>query len=243
MVVKPLGLVLAAPFLVHAQFSTRLNPATSKSFEDYQKAAEARMDWSARFTGAKPGTVTVTPSGREGSVEVKDGMIHDWASATVAPGVTVDQVLRVLQNYDDYKNVYAPEVTESKLLSRLGNHWRPYLRIVKKKGLTVVLNSEYEVEYKALGGGRWAVVSRSTKIAELDGDKELPPGDGQGFLWRLNAYWSIEPRPEGVYLECRTISLSRDIPTGLGWAVRPIVSSLPRESLRATLEATVRALR
>jgi len=47
----------------------------------------------------------------------------------------------------------------------------------------------------------------------------------------------------GVYLECRTISLSRNIPTGLGWIIRPMVSSLPRESLTATLESTVRALK
>jgi hypothetical protein len=59
----------------------------------------------------------------------------------------------------------------------------------------------------------------------------------------LNAYWLIEPRPGGVYLECRTISLSRNIPTGLGWIIRPMVSSLPRESLTATLEATVRAVK
>jgi hypothetical protein len=85
--------------------------------------------------------------------------------------------------------------------------------------------------------------SRSTRIAELDGDRELPTGSGHGFLWRLNAYWFIEPRPEGVYLECRSISLSRDVPFVLSLAVKPFVTSVPRESLQSTMEATIRALR
>ena len=62
------------------------------------------------------------------------------------------------------------------------------------------------------------------------------------FLWRLNTYWLIEPRPEGVYLECRAISLSRDIPFGRS-LVEPFLTSVPRESLQSTLDATVRALR
>ena len=40
----------------------------------------------------------------------------------------------------------------------------------------------------------------------------------------------------------RTISLTRDLPPGLGWMLRPMVSTLPRESLQKTLEATLRAV-
>jgi hypothetical protein len=86
------------------------------------------------------------------------------------------------------------------------------------------------------------MTSRSTSIREVDDGRTLPVGTGRGFLWRLNAYWLIEPRPNGVYIECRTISLSRDVPFGLGFAVGPFVRSLPPESLQATLDATVRAL-
>ena len=242
-VVRPMWLILMAAATLPAQFTTRLSPATEQAFEDYRKPAEARMNWVARFTAAPSAGITIAPFGREGFVSVPHGMIHDWAAATVAHGATVDKVLAILQNYDGYKSVYAPEVTDSKLLSREGNSWRAYLRIVKHQGLTAVLNSEYDVEYRPLDQGRWAVISRSIKMTELDGARELAPGTGHGFLWRLNAYWLMEPRPNGVYLECRTISLSRDIPTGLGWAIRPLVASLPRDSLEATLEATVRALR
>jgi hypothetical protein len=175
-------------------------------------------------------------------MEVKDGMIHDWIAAIVVPGATVDRTLAVLQNYAEYKNIYRGDVTESRLLRREGDLWQIHLRMVKKQIFTVVLNGDFDVQYHALGNNRWSVTSRSTRIAELDGDRELPPGTSRGFLWRINAYWLIEPRPEGVYLECRAISLSRAIPFGLGLA-QPFLTTVPRESLQSTMEATLRALR
>jgi len=43
-------------------------------------------------------------------------------------------------------------------------------------------------------------------------------------------------------VECRAISLSRNVPLGLGWLIEPIIQKLPRESLINTLDATRRAL-
>ncbi len=151
------------------------------------------------------------------------------------------KALAVFQNYAAYKTVFAPEVVESKLLEKKNNHWKAYLKIKRKKVLTAVLNSEYDVEYRQLGEGRWAILSRSIKINEVDGDRELPNGEGHGYLWRLNAYWLLEARPGGLYMECRSISLTRDVPRGFGWAIASIVENLPRESLQATVEAAARA--
>ena len=70
----------------------------------------------------------------------------------------------------------------------------------------------------------------------------LPPDTGYGFLWRLNSYWRFQERDGGVCLECRAISLSRDVPFGLGWIFEPIIQTLPKESLIKTLESTRHAL-
>ena len=43
---------------------------------------------------------------------------------------------------------------------------------------------------------------------------------------------------DGVILQCEAISLTRDIPTGLGWMVGPFVTKIPRESLEFTMTAT-----
>jgi hypothetical protein len=67
-------------------------------------------------------------------------------------------------------------------------------------------------------------------------------GNDHGFLWRLNSYWRFEERDGGVYIECEAISLTRDVPTGLGWLIEPIVRQLPAESLVNTLRATRNAI-
>ena len=67
-------------------------------------------------------------------------------------------------------------------------------------------------------------------------------GQDSGYLWRLNSYWRFEQRPEGVYVQCESITLTRGIPFGLGWLVGPFVTSIPRETLAFTLETTRAAL-
>jgi hypothetical protein len=73
-------------------------------------------------------------------------------------------------------------------------------------------------------------------------EKVLPPDTGHGFLWRLYSHWRFEERDDGVYVECRAISLTRDVPFGLRWAIEPIIQKLPQESLTKTLEAARTAL-
>jgi hypothetical protein len=236
-------LILTRAFPLAAQFQVHLNPKTDQAFEDYRKTTEAQLNGRPRFTsGLKPGQVEIVPANSKGPMDIPDGLIHDWIAATIVPGATVDKTIALLQNYADYKNIYRGDVADSKLLRRDGDVWHIYLRLVKRQVFTVVLNSEFDVQYRPLGNNRWSLLSRSTRIAEVDGDRELPPGQGRGFLWRLNSYWLLEPRPEGVYLECRSISLSRGIPFGRG-LVEPFLASVPRESLQNTMEATLRALR
>ena len=235
------ALALALP--AAAQINIQLSQESAQAFDDYVKTAESKMDWRGHLRAEKPGDLTLTAGGSLSTVEIKDALIHDWAAATFAPGATVEKALSVLQSYDGYKNIYAPQVTDSKLLDRKGNKFRVYLRLNKSKGvISAVLDSEYDVEFRALDGGRWSKLSRSTKINEIQFGKAQPDGTGLGFLWRLNAYWVIEPRPGGVYLECRSISMSRDIPPGLGWMIKPMVTTLPKESLRDTMLATARAV-
>ena len=51
-------------------------------------------------------------------------------------------------------------------------------------------------------------------------------------------YWSLETANGGVLAECRTLSLSRDIPNAVAWIMKPFVQSLPRESLTSILQQT-----
>ena len=237
-------LALTATLPLAAQFTVHLNPKTDQAFDDYRKLVEAQLDGHPRFAaGLKPGQIQILPARNQGAVEVPEGIMHDWIAATVVSGATPEKTISVLQNYAAYKNIYRGAVSESKLLRRDDDLFHVSLRLLKKKVLKVELNADFDVQYRPLGNNRWSVTSRSTRIAELEGDQELPSGAGHGFLWHQNVYWLIEPRPEGVYLECRSLSLSRDIPFGLSLVVKPFLTSVPRESLQETLEDTIRALR
>ena len=55
-----------------------------------------------------------------------------------------------MRNHEHHKQVYAPEVIGSKLLSRDGDNSRVYLRLRKKKIITVILKTEYD---KVFGRG------------------------------------------------------------------------------------------
>jgi hypothetical protein len=212
------------------------------AFDEHRKGVESRLTHRPHYPPLQAGAVRVDPGRDDGAIPVEAGIVHDWIGATFVPNASVEQILAVLQNYASYKAIYAPDVIDSRVLSRNGNQFRVFLKIVKSNVLTATLNTEYDVEYVDLGNGRWAVNSRSTRIAEVEKDKEFPPGTGHGFLWHLNAYWLLEPQGNGVYVECRTVSLSRDVPHGLGFVVKPFIRSFPVDSLRSTLEATVKAV-
>jgi hypothetical protein len=121
------------------------------------------------------------------------------------------------------------------------------LRLLKRKVMTVVLDTDHDVHYESLDRKRWTCRSHTTRIAEVENagtavERVLSPDTGYGFLWRLFSYWRFQERDDGVYVECRAISLTRDVPFGLGWIIEPIIQKLPKESLINTLEATRRAL-
>ena len=128
-----------------------------------------------------------------------------------------------------------------------GNDFKIYYRLRKKKVITVTLNTYHDVHYFPVDSRRWYSRSYSTRIAEVanadtPNEREKPVGHDGGFLWRINSYWKFEEKDGGVYIECESISLTRDIPTGLGWLIKPFVTSIPKESLEMTMGSTRAAL-
>jgi len=239
----------------------QLNPKTLEAFDAYIHNAETEMEQSLHGSGSflwsqqAPERVQIVDQGQvvaqfwsgQGPGKVPNGLIHDWIAAAFIPGSNIQQLLAVMQEYDKHKDTYRPEVIDSKLISREGNDFKVYLRLLKKKIITVVLDTDHEVHYCAVHQTRWLCRSYTTRIAEVENagnpdERVLQPDTGYGFLWRLYSYWRFEERNAGVVVECRAISLTRDVPFGLGWAIEPIIEKLPKESLINTLEATRKAL-
>ncbi len=240
----------------------QLTPQTLETFDAYIRGAELEAQENLRSGGpflwsdgaadrarqVREGKVVAQFWAGQGPIKVPHGLIHDWVGSAWIPGTTIPDTLALIQDYDNHKNIYAPEVMASKLISHHDNDFKIYLRLLKKKIITVVLDTEHEVHYRSLDRSHWSCRSYSTRIAEVRNvgnanERVLPPDTGYGFLWRLYSYWRFEEREGGVSIECRAISMTRDVPLGLGWAIEPIIQKLPQESLIKTLECTRKALR
>jgi hypothetical protein len=247
----------------------RLRAETVAAFDRYVHLTEARNDaelkrgsallWidslgaterSDAYAALKRGEVqvhqlTTLDSGEP--IVCPGGMIHHWVGAVFIPGVKLDDVLGVLQDYDHQSIYYSPDVERSEIESRNGDHFRVFLRFRRHKVITVVLNTEHDVRYFHDAPGRAHSRSSAVRIAEVENpgksdERERQPGDDGGFLWRMETWWRMEERDGGVYVQSEAASLTRDIPTGLGWLVGPFVTSIPKETLVFTLEATRKAV-
>lgn len=231
-------------------------PETVQAFTRYTRQVESLVD--ARLRGEEPflqaasparlaqlqaGRVLCQPRYQRGDIPVRSGLIHDWVGTVFIPGATVHDVLKVVQDYDRHRLIYRNAVIASRTLEHVDGRYRVYLRLMKRKVTTVILDTEHEVNYQQLDEARWHSRSRSTRIAEVEnggkpGERVLPPGRGHGYLWRLNTYWMFWQKDGGVYLECEVVSLTRNVPAGLAWLLNPIVRNLPRDALIGTLQAT-----
>ncbi len=247
----------------------RLRAVTAEAFERYLRLTEARNDAELRrgtsllwidalpeaerataYQALKRGEVKMQKlSTLEGGQTIKcpGGMIHHWVGLIFIPGVKLDNVLAVLQDYDHHSIYYAPDVERSKIESRDGDHFRAFLRFRRHKVITVALNTNHDVRYFRDAPDRAHSRSSAVRIAEVENagrgdEREKTPGDDGSFLWRMETWWRMQERDEGVYVQSEVASLTRDIPTGLGWLIGPFVTSIPRESLTFTLQATRKAV-
>jgi hypothetical protein len=188
---------------------------------------------------------TADQTGHE--IKAPDGLIHHWVGAVFVPGAILPQVLALVQDYDRHQNVYRPEVVRSKLVSRSGNDFKIFYRLRKKKLITVTLNTDHDVHYFPIDATRCHSRSYTSRIQEVDDadestERQKPVGQDNGFLWRLYSYWRFEQKDGGVYVECESVSLTRDVPWLLSPIIKPFVVEIPKESLQMTMGSTRRVL-
>jgi len=246
-----------------------LKPDTITAFNEYMRLTEARNE-KELLRGTNLLWIDGLPEGERASAyealkrgEVKmqkletlengekircpSGMIHHWVGVAFVPGAKLGDVLGVLQDYDHQAQVYPPDVERSKIESHDGDHFVVFLRFRRHKVITVVLNTRHDVRYFRDSETREHSRSSAVRIAEVENagksdEREKPPGEDGGFLWRMETWWRMEERDGGVFVQSEVVSLTRDIPTGLGWLIGPFVTSIPKETLTFTLEATRRAV-
>jgi len=246
-------LLFAPPFSLWAVQphlpSVKLAPEAAAAFDRYAEQAETRIGGAeVRNTVLRGGELRIEAVDAAREAKARGAMIRDWVGTMFIPGATLAQVQSVLRDYANYKKFYQPKVIESKEIksgqvARSGDEYDVFLRLNEEHILTVILNTTYHVHYSAPDAQHLIVTSRSTRIAEVRDpeksyDEERPVGHDTGFLWRLNSYWRFQSADGGVYARCEAISLSRDVPRGLGWMLNGFLESLPKESMMNSLEGT-----
>jgi hypothetical protein len=266
MLVLATGLCLA----VRPASATVLEPKTVEAFDGYVRVVQAQIDaqlsegqpylWVEGLAAdrraraeaqLRAGQVVIERLRATGNgdadkpIGVPGGMIHHWIGTVFIPGATLGQTLALAEDYGHQQEYFRPDVMRSRILRHDGNDFTIELRLYKKKVITTVLDTEHEVHYTFVDRTHAWSRSRTIRIQEVDNAGEPnehlePEGRDRGFLWRMNTYWRFEEKNGGTYVECQSISLTRDVPTGLGWLIGPYVNSVPRESLTFTLE-TLRA--
>jgi hypothetical protein len=200
------------------------------------------------FARLRRGELIVEQLTAGAGAELPGALLHDWRGAAFIAGGKASDFERLMEDFGAYPKVYTPQVLSARLLEHDGDHFQATMRVRQKHVLTVVMDTTYDIAFGHLDAQHGYSISRSTEIAEIDSpgtphERALGPGEEHGFLWRMNTYWSYEERDGGLYIEIESVSLSRSIPTGLGWVIGPFVESVPRDSLEFTLHATCDALK
>jgi hypothetical protein len=180
-------------------------------------------------------------------ISAPGGIIHHWIGSVFVPGATLAQTLAFMEDYDHKVDYFKPDIVRSKILKHEGDDYLVLLRFYQKKIITTVIDTDQQIHYHVVDKTHAWSRSHATRVQEVDNpgksDERLEPeGHDRGFVWKLNTFWRFEEKDGGTYLECQAISLSRDIPTGLGWMVGSFVSSVPKESLTFTLTTARTAL-
>ena len=250
---------------VAAVNTAELKPKTREAFDRYVKVTEARMEteveseapflWVDRLPDAdraeayarlRAGELVIErletrETGKK--IKVPDGKIHHWIGTVLLPGVTLERTLETVQDYDRWYEIYEPNVRQSRLLHHDGSRFKVYLQVVIRKVVTVVLNTEYDIEYGHLDDHHAFARSFSTRIVEVEHpgtmeEREKPEGQDRGFLWRMRNYCLFEERAGDTYMQCEAVSLSRGIPVLLKVFIRPFVNGIPKSVFTFMMEAT-----
>jgi hypothetical protein len=156
--------------------------------------------------------------------------------------VRVSTTLRVLSKMIVTRNITLRMLYRSKdRVARDGEHFR-ILRFRRQKVITVVLNTEHDVVYTRDSASRAHSRSTATHIAEVEKCRqtkraEKTPRKRQRIFVGNGNVVAHGRKDQGVYVQSEVVSLTRNIPVGLGWMIDRL-SPLAKGVSTFTLEAT-----
>ncbi len=256
--ITPVLVFLASLQLFPSATAATLKPETKEAWDDYlqraKTAMQARLRPGAHFLWlddepdraqyVRNKRPLIGPVGPHIPKKVPSGLIHDWLGVGFIPGVTIEDILSVVRNYDRYKDIYRPGVIGSVSHGTDGVQDLFSIRLANRSVVSqTALDTDCQASYFRVGEHRWYGFSDSTHIQEVEklGTPEqqtLAEDHGTGLIWRLSSITRLEERDGGVYAELEALVLSRDIPAAVRVFVTPLVRRVSRDSLATSLHQT-----
>jgi hypothetical protein len=239
-------------------------PAAVSGFNSYSKVVESRIVQQHQSPNTFLAAAASDPEGEEAhlrrgeliienltpskGVDFSGALLHHWRGTAFAPGAKAADFERLMRDFSSYPQHFSPQVLQAKTLTLDGDHMQAWMRVRQRHVITVVMDTNYDITFGQSDMQHGYSISRSTRIAEVDApgtgaERTLSASEEHGYLWRMNTFWSYAERDGGLYLQIEAVSLTRCIPHGVGWAIRPYVESIPRGSLEFTLRSACNALR
>lgn len=235
-----------------------LQPETINAWNVYVRSADSRMKdrlngntsflWTDESADRKQrvgrGEIQVAPVVSHGTQKVPDGLIHHWIGGIFIPRATIGSLSAVMQDYGAYKEFYKPVVVDSKVMGCSSDDQRFWMLWQNKVlFVTAAIEGQYRAHHVRVDSHRGYEIAETVQVQEIEnygrpGQRLLPDGTGNGYIWRLHSIARYEERDGGVHLELEAIALTRDIPVSVRWLVNPIVNHLSISSLVTTLQQT-----
>jgi hypothetical protein len=111
-------MVRTNPYLAIAAMAAQANAVEFQRTTADAWQAYVTVDWAGRVKRAE---IVVAPLVERGTQSLPDGLIHDWIVAVFIASATIESLLNVVHDYDRYKDIYKPVVTDSRSLEAGGD--------------------------------------------------------------------------------------------------------------------------
>jgi hypothetical protein len=237
---------VAATALTASVAAQTLPAPVESAWRAYLAAAEDRLVRERgrpipRRAGVERGEIVieqVSTPGPGGPLSVPGAAVHHWRGTVLVPGAQVADVMDRLER--EPPDTRQEDVVSSSILEARPGRIRVAIRVRRSLIMSAVFDTEHEVHFARVDGAHaasWSTATRIVEIADAGTPDERPKPENQDrdLLWRWNAYWRYEQAPQGVLVECESITLSRTVPLLLRPVAGPLVNHVARESMDRTL--------
>ena len=194
-----------------------------------------------RREGVERGEIVIEQVGRPGPggmLIVPGAAVHHWRGTVLVPGAQLADLMNRLER--EPPDTRQEDVVSSSILEARPGWIRVAIRVRRSLIMSAVFDTEHEVHFARVDAAHAASWSAATKIVEIadagtTNERPKPEDQDRDLLWRWNAYWRYEQVPQGVLVECESITLSRTVPLLLKPVAGPLVNHVARESMDRTL--------